>query len=153
MDLIIWRHAEAEDIRAGISDSERKLTAKGKKQARKMAGWLTPRLPQELRILVSPAARTVQTAEALQREFDICDLISPSASLSDHLAAAGWLEDGCVMFVGHQPSLGQLAALLMCGHAYPWEIKKGAAWWLRSLPPGNKPQAMLWAAMVPGLLE
>jgi len=33
MDLILWRHADAED---GVPDSGRKLTAKGEKQARQM---------------------------------------------------------------------------------------------------------------------
>lgn len=153
MDLILWRHAEAEDIHDGINDHERKLTAKGKKQAQKMAGWLAPLLPQDTRILVSPAMRAVQTAEALEREFEINDLISPSASLSDHLAAARWPADGNVLLVGHQPVFGQLAALLMSGHPYAWDIRKSATWWLRSAPEGSNLHATLRAAMLPGMLE
>ena len=67
MDLILWRHAEAED---GTADAGRKLTDKGLKQAQQMAAWLAPRLPQNTRILVSPATRTQQTAAALDREFE-----------------------------------------------------------------------------------
>ena len=37
MDLILWRHAEAE---AGEPDDGRALTSKGHKQAEKMAAWL-----------------------------------------------------------------------------------------------------------------
>ena len=33
MDLILWRHAEAEDARAGQDDLERALTPKGERQA------------------------------------------------------------------------------------------------------------------------
>jgi phosphohistidine phosphatase len=35
VDLILWRHAEAEDIRHGMEDKDRQLTAKGRKQAQK----------------------------------------------------------------------------------------------------------------------
>jgi hypothetical protein len=51
MNLILWCHAEAED---SFPDIERTLTEKGRKQAKKIAGWLKPRLPQKIRILVSP---------------------------------------------------------------------------------------------------
>lgn len=153
MDLILWRHAEAEEPGHGMPDHERRLTAKGHKQAQKMAAWLAPRLPHEMRILVSPAVRTVQTAEALERKFERCDLIFTSGSLYDHLAAARWPTDGTVMLIGHQPVLGQLAALLMSGHAHPWEIKKGALWWLRSTTHGGSVQASLRSAILPALLE
>jgi len=153
MDLILWRHAEAEDIHDGIADHERKLTAKGKKQAQKMAAWLAPRLPHDTRIVSSPAARAVQTAAALKRKFEISDLIFTDASLSDHLAAARWPADGNVLLVGHQPTLGQLAALLMSGHPHAWDIRKGAVWWLRSAAEGSNLHAVLRAAMLPGMLE
>ena len=53
MDLLLWRHAEAED---GIPDLKRKLSARGEKQARQMAGWIHSNAPKNLRILVSPAS-------------------------------------------------------------------------------------------------
>ena len=152
MDLILWRHAEAEDSH-GSGDHERELTAKGKKQAQKMADWLVPKLPDDTRILVSPAVRAVQTAAALKRKYELCDLISTGASLADHLAAARWPADGNVLLVGHQPTLGQLAALLMSGHPDAWDIRKGALWWLRSAPEGGKLHATLRVAMLPGMLE
>ena len=62
MDLILWRHAEAED---GVPDGARALTKKGLKQAAAIAAWLKPRLPDATRILVSPATRAQQTAAAL----------------------------------------------------------------------------------------
>jgi len=37
MELILWRHADAED---GIQDAGRKLTAKGRSRAECMAAWL-----------------------------------------------------------------------------------------------------------------
>ena len=153
MDLILWRHAEAEELRAGMADNERRLTGKGHKQAKKMAAWLAPRLPADARILVSPALRTMETAQALDREFEICNRIFTDSSLHDHLTAARWPEAGTVVVVGHQPTLGQLAALLMSGHAHPWEIKKGALWWLRSVANGGATQATLRTAILPTLLD
>ena len=38
-----------------------------RKQASRMADWLNPRLPPDIRILVSPTVRTVQTA----RHWDV----------------------------------------------------------------------------------
>ena len=68
MELILWRHAEAVD---GIPDMARNLTARGKKQAEEMGKWLRARLPAQTRILVSPARRTLQTAEALTDKFEV----------------------------------------------------------------------------------
>ena len=152
MDLILWRHSEAEDIHHDIQDHERELTAKGKKQAQKMAAWLLPHLPRETRIIASPATRTIQTAKALEQKFAISDLVSTNGSLSDHLAVARWPIDDTVLLVGHQPTLGQLAALLMSGHPHHWEVKKGALWWLRSVPEGCDGYATLRVAMLPGML-
>jgi phosphohistidine phosphatase len=69
MDLILWRHAEAEPKREGQDDLERALTAKGERQAERMAEWLKRRLGDSTRILVSPARRCQQTAKALGRDF------------------------------------------------------------------------------------
>jgi phosphohistidine phosphatase len=153
MDLILWRHAEAEDIHDGIDDGERKLTAKGKKQAQKMAAWLNAQLPDDVRIIVSPAVRAVQTAEALDRKFELDKGLFTSASISDLLTVSRWPVEGTVLLVGHQPTLGQFAALLMSGHPQNWDVKKGAVWWLRSAPEGSNLNATLRAAMAPAMLE
>lgn len=135
MNLILWRHAEAEDIAPDHSDQNRRLTERGHKQARAMAKWLNTHLPDHTQVLVSPAVRTRQTAEALGRPFDIEPRLFTDASVADHLAASGWNAqkghgDRTVLIVGHQPTLGQLAAQLMCGQPLPWSVKKGAIWWL-----------------------
>jgi phosphohistidine phosphatase len=131
MQLILWRHAEAEDIAPDHSDASRRLTERGHKQAQKMGDWLDRNLPSDTRILVSPAVRTRQTAEGLGRKFEVEPRLFTDADASDHLAASGWNDDDrTVLLIGHQPTLGQLAALLMCGQALPWSVKKGAIWWL-----------------------
>ncbi|MBI5659784.1 MAG: phosphohistidine phosphatase SixA [Nitrosomonadales bacterium] len=127
MELVLWRHAEAED---GIPDMERRLTAKGEKQAEKMAAFLRTRLPRDARVLVSPARRAQQTAQALTGHFTTEPGIAPGAPPHAIPQAAGWPDSGgCVLVVGHQPALGEAAALLMTGKPQYWSIKKGAIWW------------------------
>jgi broad specificity phosphatase PhoE len=87
MDLILWRHAEAEP---GEPDLGRRLTAKGIQQAERMAEWLDRNLPATTRILSSPADRAQQTAQALKRKFKVVDDHVPGASVPAVLAAAGW---------------------------------------------------------------
>ncbi|MDQ1920168.1 phosphohistidine phosphatase SixA [Massilia pseudoviolaceinigra] len=131
MDLILWRHAEAYDAEPGQDDMERALTPKGQKQARRMADWLTSQLPDSCRILVSPALRTLQTVEPLKRKFKIVHDLAPGADLEDVLMAANWPNGRePVLVVGHQPTLGQVAALLLSGQPQDWQIKKANAWWL-----------------------
>jgi len=133
MELILWRHADAEDGTPGKSDAERGLTAKGEKQARRMAGWLEKRLPKDARVMASPARRAQQTAQALSRHCETRRELGTDADARAVLKAAGWPEgEGTVVVVGHQPTLGQAAALALTGKAADWSIKKGAAWWIES---------------------
>ena len=127
MDLILWRHAEAED---GAPDHARELTPKGIKQAAKIAAFLHRHLPDDHRILVSPATRAQQTVAALTKHFTLAPSISPGASAQAVLHAARWPDGGgTVLVVGHQPTLGEVAAqLLGCGDT-SLSIKKGAIWW------------------------
>ena len=128
MELILWRHAEAED---GPPDLKRRLTPKGEKQAEKMAGFLRARLPKETRILVSPALRTQQTAQALTKHFETVQDLGPGAEPQTVLKATGWPDGkGSVLVVGHQPYLGEIAALLLADLDQSFGIKKGAVWWL-----------------------
>jgi len=128
VDLILWRHAEAEP---GEPDLGRRLTAKGLKQAQRMAEWLDGRLPDTTRVLSSPADRAQQTALALKRKFRTADELAPGATASAVLAAAGWPDAReSVLVIGHQPTLGEVSSLLLAGDELPWSIRKGAVWWL-----------------------
>ena len=150
MELILWRHAEAED---GISDLARKLTPKGLKQARQMAAWLNPRLPDDIHIMASPAIRTQQTAAALGRNFTTLEALSPGAAPTEVLAAAGWPQGAhSVLVIGHQPTLGAVAALLLAGQDTSWSMKKGAVWWLGNRDRSGFGECVLRAALTPDLL-
>jgi len=128
MDLILWRHAEAEP---GEPDLGRRLTSKGLKQAERMAQWLDSHLPDTCRVLVSPADRAQQTAVALQRKFKTVPELAPGASVAAVLGAANWPDSRePVLIVGHQPTLGAVASFLLSGEEAYWSVRKGAVWWL-----------------------
>lgn len=152
MDLILWRHAEAVDAVDDdpVFDMGRQLTPKGRRQAARMAAWLRRSLPDSTRILVSPALRCQQTAKALGRKFRTVEAIAPDAAPAAVLAAARWPESGePVLVVGHQPTLGLVASLLLAGTAQPWSVKKGAVWWLRSRDREGSAPVVLHAVLGP----
>jgi phosphohistidine phosphatase len=131
MDLILWRHADAEDARGG-DDLGRALTPIGRDQAERMAAWLRPRLPAATRILVSPARRCQQTVAALALPATTVQLIGPGASAEALLAAAGWPDSqDPVLVVGHQPTLGEAATLALGEGDRGRSLGKGAVCWLR----------------------
>ncbi|MEO7494869.1 MAG: histidine phosphatase family protein [Massilia sp.] len=150
MELILWRHAEAED---GSPDLQRALTPKGQKQARRMADWLTSQLPEGCKILVSQARRTLQTVEPLGRKYKVSAALAPNASAQDVLAAANWPNGRePVLVVGHQPTLGEVAALLLSGQPQEWEFKKGSVWWFVQREPDDPGGLVLRAVMSPDMI-
>lgn len=150
MDLILWRHADAED---GVPDAARKLTVKGEKQAERMAAWLKSHLPKDARVLVSPARRAQQTARALTDDFQTVKEIGAGADATAILVAAGWPDaKGTVVIVGHQPMLGRVAALLLAGAEADWAVKKGGVWWLSNRVRQDERQTVLRAVMSPEFL-
>jgi len=150
MNLILWRHADAEDAAPGKPDAARALTAQGEKQAQRMAAWLGKRLSGEVLILVSPAERAQQTARSLARRFETSHEVGTAAEPQSVLKAAGWPDgEGTVVIVGHQPTLGQAAALALTGRPAEWSVKKGAIWWLES---SGRGEARVRAVIEPGLL-
>ena len=153
MDLILWRHAEAHEAKPGQDDLDRPLTAKGERQAERMAAWLNRLLPESARVLASPARRTQQTVAALDRKFKTVDALAPDGTVDALLHAVRW-PDGRepVLVVGHQPTLGLAAAYLMTREASPWTLRKGAVLWLRGRERDGEVQVVLHAAMSPELL-
>lgn len=150
MDIILWRHAEAVYTSPDIS---RELSAKGQKHANKVAAFLKQHLPPDATILVSPATRTRQTVESYTKEYTVVPSIAPDASAHAVLQAARWPNaEGTVLIVGHQPTLGAVAALLL-GSAEPsLSIKKGALWWFTRKERDNFAHTALRLVFAPDLL-
>lgn len=149
MELLLWRHAEAAPTKP---DMDRALTPEGQKQAAAMAGWLKTRLPENTRILVSPARRAQETASALGMDFITRDDLGPGAEPEAILKAANWphgIEN--VLIVSHQPSLGIAAAMAVTNHRQHWNVEVGNLWWLSTETHDEKEHAVL-RAIIPAEL-
>lgn len=150
--VILWRHADAADAAPGESDQARALTDKGQREAKQMAAWLNQRLPPETVVLVSPALRAQQTAKALKRAFITSAALDTSTDCAAVLKAVGAAStEGVVLIVGHQPTLGEVASLLLTGTVGALSVKKGAAWCL-GIKRERKSRAVLQAVMSPEIL-
>jgi phosphohistidine phosphatase len=153
LDLILWRHAEAEDADGTTADLERCLTRRGEKQAKRVARWLATQLPHRCRVLVSPALRTRQTADALGTAYEIEPRVAPAAAARDILQAAGWPKGKqAVLVVGHQPCLGETASLLLAGSDSGLSVRKGAIWWFGQRGAGERVEPILRAVIDPDLI-
>ncbi len=153
MDLILWRHAEAFDVREGQDDVERALTPKGERQAQRVAAWLNRQLPAGTRVLVSPARRAQQTAAALERKARTLPALAPEGTVEGLLHAVRWPDARePVLVVGHQPALGQVAAYLLSAQAQPWTVRKAGLWWLRARQREGQLQVVLHAVVSPELV-
>ena len=151
MELILWRHAEAED---GEPDMARKLSPKGRRQAKRMARWLRRYLPKDARILCSPSDRTRQTADALRHRYELCDAIAPDRNAQELLAASGWPKaNGVVVLVGHNPAISEAASMLLAGEPFPMSMRKGSVLWVTSNAREGEPGVILKAAMLPSMLK
>ena len=157
MDLILWRHAEAEDWPDGESqagsDLDRLLTSRGEKQAARMAAWLDRQLPEGARIVVSPARRCEQTALALGRKYRVRPEIAPDASPAQLLELVQWpMSKLPVLVIGHQPTLGQTIAQLLGLKESECPVKKGALWWLRNRDRDGQSQTVVVTVQSPEVL-
>lgn len=154
MDLILWRHAEAEELEAtdeaGIDDLSRRLTPRGDKQAARMAAWLDRQLPDGVRIWCSPAVRTEQTVLALGRKYRVREELAPDRSADDLLQLVQWPDARQpALVVGHQPTLGRVVARLLQMTEPECAVRKGSLWWLRQREKNGQAQTVLLTVQGP----
>ena len=150
MDLILWRHAEAQDGDGPIADADRELTARGLKQALQVADWLRGQRLPKVAVLSGPAKRARQTAEALGLPVKLKTQLGVGASTADLLGAADWPDHpGAIILVSHQPALGRLASLLLAGTEADWTIKKAGIWWFTNRVRQHETQTVLRAVHNP----
>ena len=153
MDLILWRHAEAEEAAPGDNDAERQLTPRGEKQAQRMAQWLERQLPESTRILSSPARRCEQTVLCLGRKDKVRDELSPDGQAEQLLNLVHWpAQNTPTLLVGHQPWLGQILALALNVPESGLSVRKGSVWWLRSRQRDGLAQTVLMCVQSPEFL-
>jgi phosphohistidine phosphatase len=153
MNLILWRHAEAEDAPVGGDDLARSLTPRGEREAARVGAWLDRALPEGARVLCSPARRCEQTALALGRKFKLMPELAPDSGVEALLKAARWPDARQpVLIVGHQPTLGQTVALLRGMAEGTCAVRKGGVWWLRARERHAQLQAVVVTVQSPDLL-
>jgi len=130
VELYLLRHADAGDPLAWRGDdADRPLSAKGRRQARRMARWLADLGRKPDAILTSPKARALQTATIVAASLAIKPqvddrLVGPldHEVLAALLRAAG-AGSRRVMLVGHDPDFSAIATSLSGG---PVALRKGA---------------------------
>jgi phosphohistidine phosphatase len=150
-NIIVWRHAQAEETSETGLDHDRALTSKGKADAHKMAKWLDKHLPDNTQIYVSPALRCQQTAEALimlnskkiRRQIELVDVLGiQSSALAIKQSLILRSDEKNLLLVGHQPILGELINDILSTSLHEElvlaepnnqgvVVKKGAVWWLK----------------------
>ena len=156
MQLLVIRHALAEDAGPGRDDTARALTDPGKAKLRQAVRGLRALEIQFERILTSPWKRAAQTARQLEpiaaAPPETTPLLTqpPRAELLALIAE----RSETTAVVGHEPWLGELAAWLAFGdtrHGDALLIKKCGALWLEgtAVPGGMQ----LRAAIPPRVLR
>ncbi len=153
MDLILWRHPEAEDAAQGQDDLDRALTPRGEKHAARVAAWLDRHLGEGARVLCSPARRCEQTALVLARKYKVVDALAPERGAAALLDAAHWPSARQpVVVIGHQPALGEVVSQLLRIQGDQCAFRKGNAWWLRTRERDGHVQTVVWAVQAPELV-
>lgn len=161
MDLILWRHAQAQELEGlanagpdyAAADLARPLTAQGLQQAELMAQWLLRHLKGNTQILSSPALRCKQTVLALGRQYSLHEELSPDKEVEDLLSLVRWpLSEQPVLVVGHQPVLSQVVMRLLGCPAQEGAFRKGAVWWLHSRQRNGRLQTVVATVQSPGFM-
>jgi len=157
--LYLLRHAEAVPE---TEDPSRPLTERGREQVREVARFLHARGGIKVeRVWHSPLRRAAETAElfcerlslaATRREIDGLLPYDDIRGVSRRLSGFGYP----LLVVGHEPHLGRLASILVCGNVDQdiVDFKKGALLCLER--EATKSQTILWRIcwfITPGLLE
>jgi phosphohistidine phosphatase len=130
--LFLIRHAKAEP-NIGRGDYDRRLTGRGRDDAKRVAAALGARRILPDLLIYSGAARAKQTAEIFASEWGRDVMLKEDVGLYDaslatllaHTRALGH-EHKRVGLVGHNPGLGELATALTGSGAEP-EVRRLAA--------------------------
>ena len=128
-EVILLRHAHAENQAPGQNDSARELSQRGVTEAKDAGKWLRQQDLRGVTILCSPSVRTRQTLEYALGKVDAT--FEPriyEATAGDLDALIDEHEDARrLMLVGHNPGFETLVALLATGQSGDF----------RGMPPGG----------------
>jgi len=157
MQIYLLRHGIAEDLRPGMSDADRALTAEGKEKLRRVL----KRAPVEPSlILSSPLKRAIETAgvaaEVLGYEGKIVriEALVPHGSpydLWDELRQRQ--SETAVVLASHEPLMSSMAAFLLESPALQVDMKKAALVRIDCERLGQKPGGILKWMLTPAVCE
>ncbi len=157
MQVIFWRHAEAEDVSAAgpAADLERALTRQGRRDAGRVAAWIKAHVPKPWRVCASPALRARQTAMALVDYPREEPALAPQSDVDALLALveAHREYDRALVLCGHQPTLGRAAMRWLCGSDQDFSLRKGALLWVVERGRDGGGNRALRAAIGPDLVD
>lgn len=116
MELILIRHAKAEDRSEGLEDLQRHLTEKGKAKFTRLMPQLLEKLsPIEDRSIIiwsSPAARAIETADIIAHAID-----HPIDEQHDFIYTGDF-----DAFITNLQSVDNQTTLILVGHEPNWSI-------------------------------
>ena len=151
MHLFFLRHGKAEDVYAGITDADRRLTDEGIDEMRAEAQAIAAMNPRFDLICTSPYPRALETAQIVAEAISL-----PSNQL--HVVpemASGYFRMGVLqsltrslspnarmLFVGHEPDLSSVAGQLAGGAHI--ELKKGGLIYIESIRPQPGDGVLRW---------
>ncbi|MDQ3056646.1 MAG: histidine phosphatase family protein [Pseudomonadota bacterium] len=121
-ELILLRHAHAEQATPGQADIDRPLSTEGIAEAEAAAAWLKANNLVPDRVLCSPSRRTRETMEAVLGKVGYVDQRLDDAIYEATSGTLAGLADSHreaerLLLVGHNPGLEQLAALMHSGQS------------------------------------
>ncbi len=147
MDCLLIRHGIAVDAEKWDgSEENRPLTEKGRKRVRQSAAGLVVVGCKPTRLFSSPFVRAYDTARLLRTvvcptlKIETRDELAVGASPEQILSfLRACPADSTVVCVGHEPLLGEVAGVLVCGKPITGMALKKAGAALIHLPDGPKP--------------
>ena len=132
MRIFLVRHGEADaEAPEGLGDEARALTAKARANTIAHFASLAERIGTVSLVLTSPLVRTVQTAQLLSTTLKHEGPLRAHRCLLPDMpvgAVAPVIDEHTgetIVLVGHQPSMGALAAHLLGMQSFPKQVNPG----------------------------
>ncbi|MFZ5469033.1 MAG: SixA phosphatase family protein [Myxococcota bacterium] len=153
MKVVLVRHGDADaEIPEGLGDEARALTAKARQAMAQHFAALAERLERFDAIFTSPLVRCVQTAQLLSVTIHHEGPLRAHRSLLPDMpvgALDSILQDHVgltVALVGHQPSMGALAAHLLGMQSFPKPVNPGTVIGVERVDADNPAKLLFYAA-------
>lgn len=120
MQIIFFRHAEAEPVGPNGDDASRRLTDEGWEQAERSAQGIRQFIGRVDLVLTSPLPRASQTAEVAGKiwkaQVETLNALGTQFSARQLSARLGRVDPDkteCICLVGHEPDLSQYVGMLI----------------------------------------